>query len=83
MWRINSAVRGLELRGKTLCFIVLLVLSGQAFLYYARQNVALRVLKFPGKYQNLELLPAFVGPMSSGRAISLLTREEHRLPWAI
>ena len=35
MWRINSAARGLDLRGKTLCFIVFLVLSGQAFLYYA------------------------------------------------
>jgi hypothetical protein len=35
MWRINSTAQGLELRGKTLCFIVFLVLSGQAFLYYA------------------------------------------------
>jgi hypothetical protein len=35
MWPINSAAGGLELRGKTLCFIVFLVLSGQACLYYA------------------------------------------------
>jgi hypothetical protein len=34
MSRVGSVAPRLELRGKTLCFIVLLVLSGQACLYY-------------------------------------------------
>ena len=34
MLRIDSGSRGLELRGKTLCFIVFGILTSQACLYY-------------------------------------------------
>jgi len=34
MWRAGGVAPRLELRGKTLCFIVLLVLSSQVGLYY-------------------------------------------------
>jgi hypothetical protein len=35
MWQIKNEPRRLELRGKMLCFIVLLALSGEACLIYA------------------------------------------------
>jgi hypothetical protein len=35
MWRLRNTVRDLELGGKTLCFIVFIILSGEACLYYA------------------------------------------------
>jgi uncharacterized membrane protein YecN with MAPEG domain len=35
MLQVKNRVNELELRGKTLCFIVLLALSGEACLYYA------------------------------------------------
>jgi hypothetical protein len=35
MWRLRNTVRDIELGGKTLCFIVFLILSGEACLYYA------------------------------------------------
>ncbi len=35
MWKIESAPRRLELRGKMLCLIVFLALSGEACLIYA------------------------------------------------
>jgi len=35
MWKLRNTVRDLELGGKTLCFIVFLILSGEACLYYA------------------------------------------------
>jgi hypothetical protein len=35
MWRLRNTVRDLELGGKTLCFILFLILSGEACLYYA------------------------------------------------
>jgi len=34
MWRAGGVAPRLELRGKTLCFIVFLVLSSQVGLYY-------------------------------------------------
>lgn len=35
MWRLRNTVRDLELGGKTLCFILFLILGGEACLYYA------------------------------------------------
>jgi hypothetical protein len=41
MWRINSAATELNLRARTLCFIVFLVLSGEACIYFVvRQFVS-------------------------------------------
>jgi len=35
MWPIKNATTGIDLRARTLCFIVFLVLSGELCLYYA------------------------------------------------